>query len=156
MSNQNEANILYGGPEPQSIGVNFESLGELLMKKLSVNGDDLMYVSTIIHWNYYDVQIHRVRLLFEQFLPLTKVDGLNNIKQTRFEIRQQVIQLAKSLSKIFDVKEGDVLGICCENRMEYAVIVLAAFCLGACVAPLNVTYTDRRHSFLLILAKTKF
>lgn len=96
-----------------------------------------------------------MRLIFEQFLPLTKVDGLNNIKRTRSEIRQQVIRLAKSLSKIFDVKEGDVLSICCENRMEYAVIVLAAFCLGACVAPLNVTYTDRRHSFLLILAKTK-
>lgn len=49
MSNQNEANILYGGPEPQSIDVDFKSLGELLMKKLSVNGDDLIYVSTVVH-----------------------------------------------------------------------------------------------------------
>lgn len=45
MSDQNEENVLYGGPEPQSIDTDFKSLGELLLKKLSIRGDDLMYVS---------------------------------------------------------------------------------------------------------------
>lgn len=47
MSYQNEENILYGGPEPQLIDINFKSLGELLLKKLSIHGDDLIYVSTM-------------------------------------------------------------------------------------------------------------
>lgn len=49
----------------------------------------------------------------------------------------------KSLLKEFDVKEGDVIGICVENRFEFPLIVFAALCLGMTVAPLNVTYTDR-------------
>lgn len=47
MSDQNKEYILYGGPEPQLIDDNIESLGELLLKKLSVRGDDLMYVSIV-------------------------------------------------------------------------------------------------------------
>lgn len=69
---------------------------------------------------------------------------MTDIKNTRFEIRQQVIRLAKSLSTVYGVKEGDVIGIFSENRLEFPVIVFAAFCLGATVAPLNVTYTDRK------------
>lgn len=45
MSDQNKENVLYGGPEPQIIDENFKSLGELLLKKLSTRGDDVMYVS---------------------------------------------------------------------------------------------------------------
>lgn len=51
MSDQNEENILYGGPEPQTIDVDFKSLGELLLKKLSIRGDDLIYVSTTSRQN---------------------------------------------------------------------------------------------------------
>lgn len=46
MSEQSEENILYGGLEPQLIDTDFKSLGELLLKKLSTRGDDLIYVST--------------------------------------------------------------------------------------------------------------
>lgn len=73
-----------------------------------------------------------------------QIDGVSDTKLTRLQIRRQVIRLAKSLSHEFDIKEGDVIAICCENRLEYPVIVFAAFCLGATVAPLNVTYTDRK------------
>lgn len=56
----------------------------------------------------------------------------------------QVIRLAKSLSSEFGVKESDVIGLCSENRLEFPIVIFAAFCLGATVAPLNVTYTDRK------------
>lgn len=45
MSNQNEENILYGGPSPSSIDNNFKSLGEMVLDKLTIRGNDLMYVS---------------------------------------------------------------------------------------------------------------
>lgn len=54
--------------------------------------------------------------------------------------------MAKSLSTVYGVKEGDVIGLCSENRLEFPVVVFAAFCLGATIAPLNVTYTDRKCS----------
>lgn len=66
------------------------------------------------------------------------------MKLTRAQIRVQVIRLVKSLSNVFGVKEGDVIGLCSENRLEFPVVVFAAFCLGATVAPLNITYTDRK------------
>lgn len=73
---------------------------------------------------------------------------MSDEKLTRSEVRCQVIRLAKSLSTVHGIKEGDVIGICCENRLEFPIIVFAAFCLGATVAPLNVTYTDRKPSSL--------
>lgn len=42
-----EENVLYGGPEPQITDIEFKSLGELLLKKLSGHGDELIYVSTV-------------------------------------------------------------------------------------------------------------
>lgn len=65
-------------------------------------------------------------------------------KLTRAQIRLQVIRLAKCLSFVYGIKEGDVIGLCSENRLELPIVIFAAFCLGATVAPLNVTYTDRK------------
>lgn len=72
------------------------------------------------------------------------------MKMTRTQVRLQVIRLAKSLSTVYGVKEGDVIGLCSENRLEFPVIVFAAFCLGATVAPLNVTYTERKSTKQLV------
>lgn len=74
---------------------------------------------------------------------------MSDVKYTRTDVRCQVIRLAKSLSTVYGIKEGDVIGIFCENRLEFPVIVFAAFCLGATVAPLNATYTDRKCLFFL-------
>lgn len=73
-----------------------------------------------------------------------QIDGVKDTKYTRLQVRQQVIRLVKSLSNVFGVKEGDVIGLCSENRLEFPVVVFAAFCLGVTIAPLNVTYTDRK------------
>lgn len=72
------------------------------------------------------------------------MDGVSGVQLTRAEVRQRVIQLASSLAARYQVRAGDVVGICCENRLEFPIIAFATMCLGATLAPLNVTYTDRK------------
>lgn len=59
------------------------------------------------------------------------------------------------LQQRFGVKEGDAIGIYSENRLEFPEVVFAAFCVGATVAPLNVTYTTRELSHALNLSRPK-
>lgn len=58
-------------------------------------------------------------------------------------MRSKSIRLAEHLSELFDIRVGDAVGICSENRLEFAISVYATFLLGAIVAPVNVTYTER-------------
>lgn len=44
MSGSNMENILYGGPEPPSIDNQSKSLGEIVLKKLADDVDDVMFV----------------------------------------------------------------------------------------------------------------
>lgn len=71
-------------------------------------------------------------------------------------VRMDSIRLAKSLQLKFGVKEGDIIGLCSENRLEYPVIIFAALYLGATVAPLNVTYTKRTAHFTFTLRNFDF
>lgn len=48
MGEDNEKHILYGGPEPPLIDADSKSLGEVILKKLTVNGNDAMFVSIIV------------------------------------------------------------------------------------------------------------
>lgn len=41
----NEKNILYGGPEPPLIDDESKSLGEVILKRLAVNDNDVIFVS---------------------------------------------------------------------------------------------------------------
>lgn len=43
-----EKNILYGGPEPQLIDAQSKSLGDVILKKLSTNGSNLVFVSFLL------------------------------------------------------------------------------------------------------------
>lgn len=54
------------------------------------------------------------------------------------------------------MKSGDVIGLFCENRLEFPMVLLASFCLGATVAPLNVTYTARELHHALNLSRPKY
>lgn len=45
MGDDNDKNILYGGPEPPLIDDDSKSLGEVILKKLNSNGDSVMFVS---------------------------------------------------------------------------------------------------------------
>lgn len=56
-----------------------------------------------------------------------------------------MINLAKNLQQHFGIKSGDVISICSENRIEFGLTIYAAFLIGATVAPLNNTYTEREY-----------
>lgn len=48
MGDDNEKNILYGGPDPPLIDPEARSLGEVILKKLTVNENDVIFVSKLI------------------------------------------------------------------------------------------------------------
>lgn len=51
------------------------------------------------------------------------------------------------LREKFDIKCGDKIGVCSENRFEFAVTWYAILALGCTMAPLNVTYTESTSEF---------
>lgn len=59
------------------------------------------------------------------------------------QLRSKSIRLAERMSELFDIRAGDVVGICSENRLEFAISVYATILLAATVAPVNVLYTER-------------
>lgn len=84
-----------------------------------------------------------------------QIDAITDIRWSASELRSRIIQCAKILQQKFGVKEGDAIGVYSENRLEFSVVVFAAFCLGATVAPLNVTYTTRELHHALNLSRPK-
>lgn len=75
---------------------------------------------------------------------MPQIDGITGKQFTAGELRQQAVRLAECLRHCFDIKAGDVVGICCENRIEFAVTLYATIFLGAAIASFNVTYTERK------------
>ena len=60
-------------------------------------------------------------------------------------ILEQSIKIAKTLHEL-GVRQNDVISIVSENRNEYPAIAFGAIYLNAIVAPINVTYTERKVS----------
>lgn len=84
-----------------------------------------------------------------------QIDGVTGRKISASQLRSEIIQCAKALQLQFDVKEGDVVGILVENRLEFPVILFAVLCLGATAAPMNVTYTARELLHALHLSRPR-
>lgn len=53
---------------------------------------------------------------------------------------QLVVNIASALRQ-FGVKEGDVLGICCENRTEVLTTAIAGWAIGAVITFINSAYS---------------
>jgi len=56
----------------------------------------------------------------------------------------QSIRLAECL-KFAGFLSGDVIAICSENCLEYPSVMIAAFMIGVSIAPINLTYTERKY-----------
>lgn len=61
---------------------------------------------------------------------------------TAMELRDRSIQLAQCLIAA-GITPGDRIGICAENRFEFAYVLFGTLIVGATLAPMNVTYTER-------------
>lgn len=74
-----------------------------------------------------------------------QIDSVSGQSLRADELRSQSIQLAYSLKLNAGIVEGDVIGLCCENRLEFPVVAFAGILLGATIAPMNTSYTPGRY-----------
>lgn len=75
---------------------------------------------------------------------MVQIDGLTGEKVTAFELRDRSIHLAQCLIAA-GVTPGDQIGISAENRLEFAYVLFGTLIAGATLAPMNVTYTERKN-----------
>lgn len=71
---------------------------------------------------------------------ILKVCALTNVETTGGQLLNRVHKLTSALRSA-GVTSGDAVSISCENRVEFTVVALSALCVGAAVAPTNITYS---------------
>lgn len=107
--------LLFGGRlgDNSEITEDFDSLGECLLRKLELADGKVILV-----------------------------DAVSGRSLTAAEARANAVRLAVGLKKGFGIRSGDRIGICSENRFEFATVWHAIILLGCTMAPLNVTYSE--------------
>lgn len=126
-------NILYGGYEgsDEEICLNTKSLGEALMNSFNSSGERTVLV------------IDNISFVLTPFfidIYIEQIDGVSGRTVSGNELKSKAIRLAKYMQQHFRIKSGDVISICSENRIEFAIAIHATLFLGATIAPLNHSY----------------
>lgn len=70
---------------------------------------------------------------------------------TAKQLSERSVHVANCLIN-FGIKPGDKVGICSENRREFAYVIFGTLCVGATFAPMNTTYGERNN--LALFAST--
>lgn len=155
--------IISGPTEPANITESCGSLGTFLYKRLLRNGDTTALVRTkrkvtftpratvhdqvcIFKSLFISLSYFIVRCPTNRSLPHPQIDGVYSTELQYLELLEQAIRLAESLRRHANLQAGDVVGIVSENRLEFPVALYAAFFVGAAVAPINLTYTERKYA----------
>lgn len=118
-------NVVYGGPISVQDAQNYRSLGQLIMDKYKSFGDQ-----TVI------------------------IDAVSGTEYSAKFMYDSIVRLAQILQKL-GIKHNDVIGLSSENSVSFAVAMFAGFAVGATVAPLNVTYSDREVDHAINLSHPK-
>ncbi|KAH8243497.1 hypothetical protein KR032_007886, partial [Drosophila birchii] len=118
-------NIVYGGPVTTQDGQKSRSLGQYVLDKYKSFGDRTLLV-----------------------------DAANGVEYTASFMHKSIVRLAYILQKL-GVKQNDVIALSSENSVNFALAMFAGFAVGATVAPLNVTYSDREVDHAINLSKPK-
>ncbi|XP_017143264.1 4-coumarate--CoA ligase 1 [Drosophila miranda] len=118
-------NIVYGGPITEREAQDYRSLGQFVLDKYKGFGDQTVLV-----------------------------DAVSGAEYTASFMHKSIVRLAHILQKL-GVKQNDVIGLSAENSVNFALAMFAGFAVGATVAPLNVTYSDREVDHALNLSKPK-
>nr|XP_019555575.2 luciferin 4-monooxygenase isoform X1 [Aedes albopictus] len=118
--------IISGGPVPQNVTEGHGSLGAYVRNRMRLNGNDVGLI-----------------------------DGVFGTELRYLELLEQTVRLAECLRTLADVRVGDVVGIVSENRLEFPAALFASIFLGATVAPINLTYTERELDHAFNLSKPK-
>lgn len=69
-----------------------------------------------------------------------QVDGFSGEEISAHTLLTKAISVARYLQDKFNIKSGDVISICSENRIEFSIVIHATLYLGATIAPLNHSY----------------
>ncbi|CAK1548812.1 unnamed protein product [Leptosia nina] len=83
------------------------------------------------------------------------INGATDETLTYASMAQEAINLAVSL-KHLNVRKGDVIAICSENRREFWSTVIGIFCTGAVVTAINTTYSKDEMKHVLGISKPKY
>ncbi|XP_016981451.1 4-coumarate--CoA ligase 1 [Drosophila rhopaloa] len=118
-------NIVYGGPVTEREAQDYRSLGQYVLDKYKSFGDQTVLV-----------------------------DAVNGVEYSASFMHKSIVRLAYILQKL-GVKQNDVVGLSSENSVNFALAMFAGFAVGATVAPLNVTYSDREVDHAINLSKPK-
>ncbi|XP_071453958.1 luciferin 4-monooxygenase-like [Hetaerina americana] len=124
-------NILHGPPAVPVEDIR-KSLGEFMLERLTSHGK-----------------------------AIAQVDAETGSSRTYDELRRLSLKLAESMrygrpeTNMWHLGVGDCIGICSENTIDFCIPVLAALFLGATVAPINPSYTDRELVHSLQISKPK-
>ncbi|EDX14173.1 4-coumarate--CoA ligase 1 [Drosophila simulans] len=118
-------NIVYGGPVTEREAQDCRSLGQYILDKYKSFGDQTVLV-----------------------------DAVNGVEYTASFMYKSIVRLAYILQKL-GVKQNDVVGLSSENSVNFALAMFAGLAVGATVAPLNVTYSDREVDHAINLSKPK-
>ncbi|KAL1394698.1 hypothetical protein pipiens_011770 [Culex pipiens pipiens] len=122
----NDPNIIDGGPLAGDYKRGSNSLGELILRELTRQGDKVAFVH-----------------------------GITSLRMTFGGILDQSLALACYLREELGVRSNDVVALVSENRFEYPVTICALMYLGARAALFNPLYTARELEHCIGLAKPK-
>ncbi|KAH8414503.1 hypothetical protein KR215_007682 [Drosophila sulfurigaster] len=118
-------NIVFGGPIPVRDAQDYRSLGQYVLEKYKSFGDQTVMIDAVTGTEY------NAKFMYDS-----------------------IVRLAQILQKL-GVKQNDVIGLSSENSVGFAIAMFAGFAVGATVAPLNVTYSDREVDHAINLSKPK-
>ncbi|XP_034485397.1 4-coumarate--CoA ligase 1 [Drosophila innubila] len=118
-------NIVFGGPIPSQVAQSYRSLGQYVLDQYKSFGDQTVMIDAVSGTEY------SAKFMYDS-----------------------IVRLAQILQKL-GVKHNDVVGLSSENSVGFAIAMFAGFAVGATVAPLNVTYSDREVDHAINLSKPK-
>ncbi|ALC45981.1 CG6178 [Drosophila busckii] len=118
-------NIVYGGPITAHEAQDYRSLGQYVLDKYKSFGDQVVMI-----------------------------DAVTGVEYTAKYLYESTVRMAHILQKL-GVKHNDVVGLSSENNISFAIAMFAGFAVGATVAPLNVTYSDREVDHAINLSHPK-
>lgn len=76
------------------------------------------------------------------FNYIVQVDGITGYEISGEQLLSKAVHLAQYLQETHGIKAGDVISVCSENRIEFAVTIHATLLIGATIAPLNNSYIE--------------
>ncbi|XP_031619823.1 luciferin 4-monooxygenase-like [Contarinia nasturtii] len=121
-------NILYGGYEgsEEDVCEGAKSLGEALLNKLRAAGQRIVLI-----------------------------DGITGEEISAHKLLSKAVCLARYLQENVGIKSGDIISICSENRIEFAITIHATLFLGATIAALNHGYVEYEMTHAINLSKPR-